>query len=198
MSRPGARAPGEGPADSTRLGHLLGPHGVQGGVKLYVLGDPAQVMALTRVYVTGRGWLRLRRTDALAPGVVLHLAGFATREDAEAVRGAEVYAADAELPALEEGSYYYHDLRGLPLVAPDGEVLGEVRDVFDGGHQDLLVVTHPGGEAFLPLQAPYVLIENAEGRPVRVRLAEDAPEGLLGDPEESGLGAGEAAPEREA
>jgi 16S rRNA processing protein RimM len=155
-------------------------------------------MALTRVYVTGRGWLRLRRTDALAPGVVLHLAGFATREDAEAVRGAEVYAADAELPALEEGSYYYHDLRGLPLVAPDGEVLGEVRDVFDGGHQDLLVITHPGGEAFLPLQAPYVLIENAEGRPVRVRLAEDAPEGLLGDPEESGLGAGEAAPEREA
>ncbi|MFC5847830.1 ribosome maturation factor RimM [Deinococcus petrolearius] len=194
MSRPGSRAPGEGPADSTRLGWLLGPHGVQGGVKLYVLGDPEQVMDLERVYVAGRGWLRLRRTEALAPGVVLHLAGVTTREEAEVLRGAEVYAADAELPALEEGSYYYHDLRGLPLLGSGGERLGEVRDVFDGGHQDLLVVTHPGGEAFLPLQAPYVLVESESGRPARVRLAEDAPEGLLGDADEDTA----TAPEREA
>ncbi|SEJ21759.1 16S rRNA processing protein RimM [Deinococcus reticulitermitis] len=165
---------------TTRLGHLLGPHGVQGGIKLYVLGDPAQVEALRRVYVERRGWLALRRTEALAPGVVLHLAGVTSREAAEELRGLHVYAADAELPALEEGSFYYHDLRGLTVYGAAGERLGEVHDVMDAGHQDLLVVDYGGGTSFVPLQAPYVEIEKTGGKPGAVRLTEDAPAGLIG------------------
>lgn len=168
------------PEHSTRLGHLLGPHGVQGGVKLYVLGDPAQVEALGRVYVERRGWLRLRRTEPLAPGLVLHLAGVGSREAAEELRGLHVYAADAELPALEEGRFYYHDLRGLEVYGAAGERLGAVQDVLDAGHQDLLVVDHGAGTSFVPLQAPYVEIEQAGGKPGAVRLTEDAPAGLIG------------------
>lgn len=168
------------PADTTRLGYFLGPHGVQGGVKVYVLGDPDSLLRLERVWVEGRGWLRVRRADPLAPGVALQLAGVSTREGAEALRGANLYAADAELPALEEGRYYYHDLRGLPVHAADGERLGEVTDVVDAGHQDLLVVRHGGGESFLPLQAPYIVVQPGEqGRPGAVTLSEDAPAGLL-------------------
>ena len=167
-------------ADRTRIGHLLGPHGVQGGVKLFVLGDAAQVRALKRVYVEGRGWLRLTRTEALAPGVVLHLAGVNTREGAEALRGLNVWAADAELPAPEDGVYYYHELRGLTVTGAGGEALGEVVDVVDMGHQDLLLVRHAGGEAYLPLQAPYVDLRlNGRTRPLSVRLTDEAPEGLF-------------------
>lgn len=172
--------PGNKEADRTRIGHLLGPHGVQGGVKLFVLGDAAQVRALKRVYVEGRGWLRLTRTEALAPGVVLHLAGVSTREGAEALRGLNVWAADAELPAPENGVYYYHELRGLTVTGAGGEALGEVVDVVDMGHQDLLLVRHAGGEAYLPLQAPYVDIRlNGRKRPLSVRLTDEAPEGLF-------------------
>lgn len=174
------------PADTTRLGHLLGPHGVQGGVKVYVLGDADQLLTLPRVWVEGRGWLRVRRAEALAPGAALHLAGVTTREGAEALRGAKVYAADADLPTLEEGRYYYHELRGLPLLGAGGETLGEVRDVLDTGHQDLLVVAHPGGEGFLPLQAPYVVVQpGVDGRPAALALTADAPEGLLAEEEEA-------------
>ena len=170
------------PEHTTRLGHFLGPHGVQGGVKVYVLGDPEQLLELPRVWVEGRGWLRVRRAEAMPPGVVLHLAGVATREAVEDLRGAHVFADDADLPKLEEGSYYYHELRGLPVLSADGTRLGEVRDVMDAGHQDLLVVTHPGGEDFLPLQAPYVTVETGEtGRPASIALTGDAPGGLLGE-----------------
>lgn len=171
---------GAAPDHTTRLGHLLGPHGVQGGVKLYVLGDPAQVEALERVYVERRGWLRVRRTEALAPGVVLHLAGVASREAAEELRGLHVYAADQELPALAEGSFYYHDLRGLTVYGAAGERLGEVQDVMDAGHQDLLIVSYGEGTSFVPLQAPYVEIDQEEGKPSAVRLTADAPGGLIG------------------
>ena len=180
--------PGNKEADRTRIGHLLGPHGVQGGVKLFVLGDAAQVRALKRVYVEGRGWLRLTRTEALAPGVVLHLAGVSTREGAEALRGLNVWAADTELPAPEDGVYYYHELRGLTVTGAGGEALGEVVDVVDMGHQDLLLVRHAGGEAYLPLQAPYVDIRlNGRRRPLSVRLTDEAPEGLF-DADEADAG----------
>ncbi|SMB91633.1 ribosome maturation factor RimM [Deinococcus hopiensis] len=168
------------PENTTRLGHLLGPHGVQGGVKVYVLGDSEQVLALKRVWVENRGWLKVRRSEPLAPGVVLHLTGVITREGAEALRGAQLYAADADLPPLEEGSYYYHELRGLPVFDAGSTRLGEVTDVLDMGHQDVLAVTYAGGEGFLPLQAPYVVIRAGEGgRPAAVDLTEDAPAGLL-------------------
>ncbi|WP_102127160.1 ribosome maturation factor RimM [Deinococcus planocerae] len=170
------------PGDTTRLGYFLGPHGVQGGVKVYVLGDPAHLLSLPRVWVEGRGWLRVRRAESVPPGVALHLAGITTREGAETLRDLNVFAADADLPELEEGSYYYHELRGLPVLGADGTRLGEVRDVLDGGHQDLLVVTHPGGEDFVPLQAPYVVVQPGEtGRPATIALTEDAPGGLLGE-----------------
>ncbi|GGI88461.1 ribosome maturation factor RimM [Deinococcus wulumuqiensis] len=172
--------PLEGPQGTTRLGHLLGPHGVQGGVKLYVLGDPAQVLALKRVYVQTRGWLNLRRAESAPPSVVLHLAGVTTREGAEQLRGLHVYAADAELPALEEGSFYYHDLRGLDVYGAGGEHLGNVSDVLDAGHQDLLVVDYGAGTSFVPLQAPYVEIALDGGKPSAVRLSADAPAGLIG------------------
>lgn len=176
MSGPGA--------DHTRLGHFLGPHGVQGAVKLYVLGSPEQVLKLPRVYVEDRGWLRVRRAEPLVPGVALHLAGITSREGAETLRGLNVFAADSDLPAPEEGVYYYHELRGLRVLDAAGAELGEVVDVEDSGHQDLLVVRHEGGESFVPLQAPYVQM-NLEGRqPVSLTLTEDTPEGLLGDTEE--------------
>lgn len=169
------------PAETTRVGYLLGPHGVQGGVKLYLLGDSAQVAALKRVYVEGKGWLRVRRTEALAPGIVLFLTGVTSREAAQELRGLNVFADDTELPPLEEGSYYYHDLRGLNVLDPSGQVVGTVEDVEDAGHQDLLVVRHGAGPSFLPLQAPYIVIEVSNGKPTLVRLTEDTPEGLLGE-----------------
>lgn len=167
------------PADTTRLGYLLGPHGVQGGVKLYLLGDPAQVSALKRVFVEGKGWLKVRKTEPLAPGLVLHLTGVTTREAAQELRGLNVFAADSELPPLEDGSYYYHDLRGLDVLDASGQVAGTVAEVEDAGHQDLLVVDHAGGPSFVPLQAPYVVVELQKGKPALVRLTEEAPEGLL-------------------
>ncbi|MCY1702535.1 ribosome maturation factor RimM [Deinococcus sp. SL84] len=170
------------PENTTRVGYFLGPQGLKGGVKLFVLGEAEQLVDLPRVWVEGWGWLKLRRAELLYPGIALHLSGIETREAAADLRGANVYAHDDELPALEEGSYYYHQLRGLPVLDSADEHLGEVVDVMDMGHQDLLVVSHDYGESQVPLQAPYVVIEAGEdGEPARVRLTEDTPAGLLGD-----------------
>lgn len=111
---------------------------------------------------------------------MLYLAGVSSREGAEELRGLQVYATDAELPDLEEGTFYYHDLRGLEVYGAGGERLGTVSDVMDAGHQDLLVVDYGGGTSFVPLQAPYVEVPLAGGKPGAVHLTADAPAGLIG------------------
>ncbi|AWN23819.1 16S rRNA processing protein RimM [Deinococcus irradiatisoli] len=166
------------PDQTTRVGYVLGPHGVAGAVKLYVIGSAPQLSKLKRLYIEGQGWTRLLKFEMHGPGPVLTLGGVTDRNAAEALRGRQVYAHDKELPPLPEGEYYYHELRGLKVRDAAGQVLGEVSDVIDAGHQDLLVVRSLGGtEGMIPLQAPYVEVRRGSA----IVLTEDAPMGLLGD-----------------
>lgn len=170
-----------------RVGHVLAPFGVQGAARLFVIGDPAQLLALPRFFVQDFGWLRAARVEPHGPGVVVAFVGVADRGQAERLRGKAVFADEAELPPLPEDEFYYHELRGLPVLDLSGRRLGEVVDVQDAGAQDLLVVRHAGGQALVPLQAPYVQLRSAEAAaapaarrpPVAVLL--DAPPGLLGE-----------------
>lgn len=174
------------PKDVTRVGHLLGPHGIHGAVKLYVLGDPEQLKNLKRLYLEGLGWVRVGRFEQHGAGVVLTLGGIADREAAAALHGKQVYAHDQELPPLPEGEYYYHELRGLSVRDHTAQLLGEVVDVLDMGHQDVLVVRGvQGEEGFIPLQAPYVEVRRGSA----IVLSADAPAGLIGEPADEGKAA---------
>ena len=175
--------PSSAPENTTRVGYFLGPHGVTGGIKLYVLGAPQQLAKLKRLYVEGLGWTRLQKYELHGAGPVLTLGGVPDRQAAERLRGRQVYAHDDELPGLPEGEYYYHELRGLPVRDAAGQLLGEVTDVQDAGHQDLLVIRSAIGGGLIPLQAPYVEVR----RGAAILLTEDAPDGLIVDdpPQES-------------
>jgi|GEM_PF-138988 len=145
-------------------------------MKLFVIGEPEQLLKLKRVYLEGLGWRKVSAMQRQGLGLSVQLAGTDTREAALELRGVQLYAHDSELPKLDEGQFYYHELRGLPVQGEGGEVLGEVSDVLDMGFQDLLVVRHPTGEAMVPLQAPYVQVRRGRA----VVLSSDAPEGLIG------------------
>ncbi len=163
------------PPDLTRVGHLMAPQGLKGAVKLFVVGETAQLLTLRRLYVEGLGWRRLASIQPQGQGVTVQLLGTDTREAALELRGLKVYAHDSELPGLEDGQYYYHELRGLKVQDAAGTVLGEVQDVLDMGFQDVLVVSHSGGSALLPLQAPYVVVKRGQAV-----VLDGAPEGLIG------------------
>ena len=138
------------PPDLIRVGHLMAPQGLKGAIKLFVVGETEQLLKLRRLYVESLGWRRIASIQAQGQGVTVQLLGTDTRE-----------------AALE--------LRGLEVQDAAGMRLGEVQDVLDMGFQDVLVVSHSGGSALLPLQAPYVVVK----RGLAVVL-DGAPEGLIG------------------
>lgn len=163
------------PPQTLRLGHLLSPHGIAGGIKLFCVGDPTQLRGLDKVFIEKRGWLHLKKIEFHHRAVVLFFTGVTDRNAATELAGLNVYATEEALPPLPEGEYYYHELRGLP-VQYAGKLVGTVDDVQDVGYGDLLVV----GGSLLPLQAPYVsLTRNEEGNLCGVVLTENAPEGLF-------------------
>lgn len=83
-------------------------------------------------------------------GVLLRLERVATRNAAEALRGARVLICTGDLPALPPGEYYAYQLVGLRVVRESGEALGELSEVLRTGSNDVYVVKTANGELLLP------------------------------------------------
>ncbi|HGY08795.1 MAG TPA: 16S rRNA processing protein RimM [Oceanithermus profundus] len=153
-----------------RIGRLGRPHALAGGLK-FRSEAPEALLGQPRVYLEGLGWRAVERLEDLAGDLVVHFVGVTTREAAEELAGLDVYLEPEQLPE-PEGGWYYFQLVGLPVLLGE-EPLGEVVDVMDTGAQDVLVVRRGARRLLVPLQAPYVEVE--EGA---VRLVAP-PEGLL-------------------
>ena len=179
-------------ADSLLLmGRCGRTHGVRGEVKVFPeTDDPDRFLALDRVFVgetlasaTERVVERVRLQPQKGRTIVLlHLDGFTTPEEADALRNLSVFAHEDDLPPLEEGEVYLHDLFGLAVVEvdennePATEAVGTVRDVFDAGAHRLLVVAREGQPDVLIPDVPEIVLEvDLDAARILVRL----PDGLL-------------------
>ena len=72
--------------------------------------------------------------------VVAQLAGVENRDAALRLKGNEVAVPRDSLPKPENGSFYWSDLIGLAIVNTGGEALGEVKEMFSNGAQDVIDV----------------------------------------------------------
>ena len=143
--------------DLIQIGTLTAPHGLHGAIKLRAIGQPDALLGLRRVFIPNKGWLGIKQIVLHDVIPVLMLAGVNSRPDALALGGLEVYA-EKNAVRLEPDTFYYHDLIGRSVVAPDGSSLGVVQSMIDTGVQDILVVKYGQREVLVPLQAPYVRV----------------------------------------
>jgi 16S rRNA processing protein RimM len=170
--------------DTVVVGRIGRPHGVRGEVTVEVRTDdpdlrfvPGAVLATHPpdrgpLTVTGVHWhgtvllLRLARPDGTA---------IADREAAESVRNTELLVDVADLPELDDDSYYDHQIVGLAVRTTDGAAIGEVTAVRHEA-QDLLVVARAGGgDVLIPFVSAIVPTVDVDGG----FLVVDPPEGLL-------------------
>jgi len=106
---------------------------------------------------------------------VMKFAGIDSIDDAEKIIGAELRIAEADIPAAKEGSFYTFHLRGCRVYAgPDGEYIGDVTDITDGGGTQLLQVGSGKDEMLIPFAESIVKKVDLAARRIEVEL----PEGL--------------------
>lgn len=138
----------EAPANPLVIGRIAAVYGVKGWVKLYSFTEPMEnALQYRHCFLKRGGQWQAVEIDQGRPhgkGLVVHLAGVDDREQARALTGCELAVPVEELPALEEGEYYWHQLEGLAVVtgAPGGGdlLLGRVDHLMDTGANDVLVV----------------------------------------------------------
>jgi 16S rRNA processing protein RimM len=123
------------------VGLVRGVHGLRGAVRVEVLTDDSRRFdpgsVLRREGADSPLTVVWRRDDAPGPGILVRFREVPTRTAAERLLDAYL---EAEATQLPEGTYYWHELVGTPVVTTDGEELGQVEEVFRAGEGEVFAV----------------------------------------------------------
>lgn len=161
------------------VGAIGGAYGVRGEVRLKsfcsVPSDIADYSPLSNN--DGSQSFNLTLTRPIKNGFAGRIAGITSKEQADALKGLQLFARRNQLPSLPDDEFYHADLIGLEVVDTGGTVLGHVKSVQNHGAGDLLELYGPGLEAtvLLPFTLQIVPTVDLEAR----RIVTDPPDGLI-------------------
>lgn len=168
------------------VGHVTKPHGTKGEVYVRSLTDhpelafapgvvlhPAEADGgtpdpdLPRLTVAG---VRPFRT-----GFLVRFGGVEDRSTAELLRNRRLLRPVEEVEPAAEDELFHHELLGMTVETVEGELLGEVVEIYEIRPADLLELRGPRGPVLIPFTRQILVSVDREGR----RLVVDPPEGLL-------------------
>jgi len=171
------------------IGKVTGVHGLKGNLKVWSWAQspdtftPGLTVALKNeedLQDAGREYI-ITKTGGYKKGVTLTLKGVSTREASEALVGKLVLVNKANLPDLDEDTWYWQDLIGLTVVDTCEGELGKVEQLFPTGADDILVVsgkTSQGKqEVLIPVNAAFIQDINLDTGVITTQL----PEGFVTD-----------------
>ena len=138
------------------LAAVTGAHGVTGEVRLKLLGEGYEALKPHKSFNGGSLTLTKLRSDNKG-GAIARFAEVADRTAAEQLRGTALAVSRENLPALDEGEFYFSDLLDLAVVTDTGEAVGRVCAVENFGATDIVEIEKPDGKKFMaPLTAQAV------------------------------------------
>lgn len=142
------------------MGRIAAPYGVLGWIN--VLPDTEYLDGLFDYpswwVNTNTGWREFTVEDAKVHGdhLTAKLQGVNDRDQAFLLKGKQIAVPRDELPEPEEDEYYWSDLIGMRVTNLEQVELGQVKDVFATGANDVLVVQGEQ-ERLIPFVAQVVL-----------------------------------------
>ncbi len=163
------------------VGAIAGAYGVRGEARIKSFcAEPSDIAGYAPLLTEdGARSFSLTLVRPIKNGFAARLGGVATKEDADALRGVQLFAPRDRLPSLPDDEFYHADLIGLEVFDTGGALLGAVLAVQNHGAGDLLEVRPAkGGETVLvPFSRETVPTVDLETR----RIVADPPEGLFAE-----------------
>lgn len=151
--------------DARLVGIVGKPHGIKGEVNVMLLTDyPGSILEgsvlyldqeCTRDLVVNNIYIKKSKGRDTA---VIMFGGVFTRNEAETLRGKELYRKGEDSPDLEEGEYWVDDLEGCSAYMEDGSLVGIVEKVeILPANENLVIKPEDGGNPFfIPLVDDYI------------------------------------------
>jgi 16S rRNA processing protein RimM len=123
---------------------LASPFGIKGWVKAKTYTEtPLALKRYLDVYCFESGaWVR-RKISAVNEHkglAIVKIQGVDDRDQAQSVRGLQLYVYRSQLPPVGEGEYYLCDLLGVSVQNVEGAFLGIIRDFLETGANTVMVL----------------------------------------------------------
>lgn len=159
------------------IGEITKTHGLKGGLRVRPLtDDPARFHDLKTVRLqAANGSTRactVTEVRSGPPGVILFCREFSRIEQVEPFVGGTVWIPSDEAIPLPEGRFFQHDLLGLKVYLEEGRYLGEIREIWPTGSNDVLVVREGSREHLIPAIKDVVLEVNLPEKKMILRPIE--------------------------
>ena len=126
------------------LGEISGLFGVHGEVRVFDFSRRRGDILNFDPWMIGKdnGWQQVSVLKARhhLDTLVAQLEGFSDREVSRGLIGATIAIRDEQLPELDDGEYYWHQLEGLSVINESGEEFGIVEKMMETGANDVLVI----------------------------------------------------------
>jgi 16S rRNA processing protein RimM len=165
--------------DKICVGAIAGAFGVRGELRLKSFTATPEDIATYGPLETedGASSFAVTLTGQTTNALTARLSGVQSKEEADALRGTQLYVARDRLPSLPDDEYYHADLIGLEVFDSGGALLGRVKAVLNHGASDLLEIHGPGlkSTVLLPFTRAAVPTVDLATR----RIVADPPEGLF-------------------
>lgn len=159
-----------------KIGIITNTHGLRGEVKVFPSTDDMHRFSdLDYLFLDeahGRRKLFVRQARYFKQMVILALKEIDTIEEAEKLKGCEIFVDRANAVPLEEGEYYIADLIDMQVYTEDGEKLGILTDVLQTGANDVFVIRSDkyGKEILVPKIPQCIKNVDVEGASMVVEL----------------------------
>jgi 16S rRNA processing protein RimM len=159
------------------MGAIIGAHGIKGQVRVKSFAAAPRAIESYGALEDARGRrYALTVTGGSDDMLIAAIDGVTNRDQAEKLKGTELFVARDALPAPDEGEFYHADLVGLEVRLPNGSIFGTVCAVHDFGAGDSLEIARAeAGEVLVPFTKAAVPVVDIAGG----FLVLDPPAGLL-------------------
>lgn len=131
------------------VGQISAVFGVRGWLKVHSYTDPIEnLLSYKRIWLEKNGQLQIVNIDAAkrhGEGLIVHIESVDDRDHAKEYTRWQIKIDFEQMPDLEDGEYYWHQLQGLAVYLQDqyGEpsvLLGQIDYLLETGANDVLVI----------------------------------------------------------
>jgi 16S rRNA processing protein RimM len=166
-------------ADCFLLGKIIKPHGLKGGLSIYLdVDDPSDYDEMDSFFIDQNGMLEPYFIESLRPNgekAYITLEEIDTIEKAEKLVGKDIYLPLSVLPVLSNTQFYFHEIEGFKVEDAVHGDIGILQTVYAFPSQNLLAIIHKGKEILAPITDEVILHVDRENRLLKINL----PEGLF-------------------
>lgn len=161
-----------------QVGIISSTHGVRGEVKVFpTTDDSKRFKKNTEVLLdTGKGdriSLKISQVKFFKQFVILKFEGYDSINDIERYKGCSLFVTRENAVKLQKNEYFIADLIGIKVYDEDGSFIGELKEVYETGANDVYIISRTGKDDLLiPAIKQCILDVDVENGSMKVHLLE--------------------------